>query len=444
MMIMVKLRIILTAIMMIAQFASCNFECGLDGYSSGFGGCRSVAASLKAVQISGFGACGAASNSRKLKISCDPSSGSNQTCKSRSNGSGYFAVLVPDNNHGSFIDKNYSTVLGKGPIADCNTLWSAMNAPDGAGPSDIAGVYHGDPSAGDSVTCTDSQGCRVTSANCFSAWDPVSGSPTGTTASISNGSYLICSFIDSPYSDTTLAQGAPPLMGLPAALISSSTPDNFSSVVLKNPTTTPILLNNWVDYQVGVDRCSTTTNSRKIGISCPAGSGTQSACTSRSNGSGYFVVVVPNNGGGTFIDSNYSTALGNGPITSCATLWAALSGADGSRPSDITGYYHGDPAAGESVTCDDVTGCVAKSSDCFSAWDSVLQLASGRAATIANGSYLSCAFLDAPYPDGTPAQGAPPAGGVGLIGTSASTDFGSAVFSSPGQSSLSLTTWTDY
>ncbi len=424
--------------------SSCNFDCGVDDSTHGFTSCRDLSSSLKKTQISGFGACGAAANSRKLEISCSANSGSNAACTARSNGSGYFVVLVPNNSSGKFIDSNYSTNLGNGPITNCSTLWNAMNAPDGFGVNDIKGIYHGDPLNTDSVTCSNTSGCHVVSPNCFSGWDPINAAPSGVTASITNGNYLACAFIDSPYVDATPAQGAPPLTGLPAGLIASSAPSDFISVQLKNPTTSPIQFSSWVNYQDGADACSATTNSRKIKISCASSSGTNGTCKLKSNLSGYFSVIVPNNNVGSFIDSNYSTVLANGPITSCAMLWTAMSGPDGGRPTDILAYYHGDPAEADSVTCDDVGGCTLTSSkSCFASWDATLQTPSGQPAVIANGSYLSCSFIDSPYADGaTPPQGSPPASAVGLVGDSTSANFGTATFTSGNP--LNINVWTDY
>lgn len=435
--------LLLLILLVVLPMSSCDFDCGVDGTSNSISSCRSLNSALKKSQIAGFGACGSVVNTRKLKISCTSTSGSNATCTSRSNNSGYYAVIVPNNNRGNFIDSTYSTARGNGPITGCEMLWNALNSSADSRPSDIVGVYQGDSTTGDFVTCTDATGCKVTSPNCFSGWDSTNGVPSGTAASIANGVYLGCAFIDSPYTDGTVPQGIPPLIGLPAGLISSAPPDAFNSIEFKNPITNPILFNNWVDFQRGTDRCSSTTNSRKIKISCDPSSGGLGTCTTASNRSGYFVVVVPNNGGGSFIDSNYSTALGNGPITSCATLWTAMSGADGLRPTDIKAYYHGDPAASDSVTCDDTNGCTATSADCFSGWDSVAQSPAGRAATIANGAYLACAFIDSPY-SGLPAQGTPPAASVGLVGISTATGFASVNFTSPGQNPITLNAWVNY
>ena len=437
-------RILVVFLIAALTLSSCNFDCGIDDVSNGFAYCRNVKTSLTKTQIAGFGACGAATNSRKIEISCSANSGTHSACTSRSDRSGYFVVLVPNSSNGQFVDSNYSTTLGHGPIKNCETLWGAMSAPSGSGVSDVTAVYHGDPTTSDSVTCSDTNGCHVVSANCFSGWDSHIGQASGLTASIENGNFLACAFIDSPYLDATPSQGTPPLTGLPAGLIASSAPSTFSSVQLKNPTTAPIQMNTWVDYQDGTDACSSTTNSRKIKLSCSPSSGTQGTCKLKSNKSGYFSVVVPNNNGGSFIDTNYSTALGNGPITNCDTLWTAMNAASGSRPTDIIAYYHGDPAAGDSVTCNDSSGCTLNSSkSCYSSWDSNLQAPSGQPAVIANGSYLSCTFIDSGYADGvTPPQGSPPSPSVGLIGSSGANSLGTAIFTSGNP--LDITTWTDY
>jgi len=138
--------------------------------------------------------------------------------------------------------------LGNGPILNCNQLWTALSGLDGSRPTDILSFYQGNPASGDRVTCSDAGGCAVTSANCFSSWDSVAQAPAGKTASIANGTYLACIFIDSPYADATPAAGAPPAPGLPAGLIAASPSTSFSVITLTNPTTTPLAFTSWVDY----------------------------------------------------------------------------------------------------------------------------------------------------------------------------------------------------
>jgi hypothetical protein len=417
---------------------SCSLNCGFDSHH--LGQCRPLTSDLKSVQIGGFGTCSSAAKSRSLQIACAANSGSSAACTSRSDKSGYFVVLVPDNAGGNFYDSNYSKNGGNGPIGDCQTLWNALNLPEANRPTDISGIYHGDPVQNDFVSCDDTKGCTAVSTNCLSSWDPAIRIPTGQAATIENGKYLACGFIDSPYVDGTAAQGAPPLTGLPAGLIATSFPNAFMSIVVKNPATRPILFDHWVDFQGGTDRCSATTNSRKLSLTCDPSSGTNSACTTRSDASGYYTVIVPNNNGGTFVDGAV------GLLANCGELWTAMNAADGSRPQDITAFYHGDPAASDAVVCDDVSGCRATSPDCFSGWDRLAQRPGGQAASIANGSYLICAFIDSPYTDGTPAQGSPPAPGLpaGLIGTSSAASYTPLVISNASGTFLNLNSWTDY
>ena len=438
-----SIRLAQVLFLLVFSLSSCVYDCGYDSGDSA-GSCRSLASSLRKTQIAGFGSCSSATNSRKIEIVCAADSGTNGTCTSRSDGSAYVAVFVPNNSQGNFRDSNYRDGTGSDIIGDCNSLWNAMISPNGTGPADIAGVYYGSPDSGDYVTCTDSAGCRATSNNCLSGWDYVSGGPTGVTASLANGSYLACLFIDSPWANGVAAQGVPPFANLPAGLIATSTPYTFTGINLKSPTTTAVKFDTWVDYANATDECSVITNSRKIRISCAKTSGSTSACTSRSDRSSYYVVIVPDTGGGKFVDSNYSTLLGNGAITNCSTLWSAMTGPIGSRPTDVKAFYEANPGADDFVSCDDTNGCSVTSQSCFNGWSASSQGPSGDKATIANGTYLACAFIDSPHSDGSPATGMPPTSGAGLVATSAANAFTTVTFTSPGQNPLTLSTWVDY
>lgn len=228
--------------------SSCSDLCGLDWRGGGVGRCRVQKFSFKSTILSGFASCAGVVNSRSIQVSCSANSGSNNTCTARSNQSGYFVVVVPNNSNGAFVDTNYSIVQGNGAIQDCNTLWQALNAPNSGRPSDIVAIYHADPTLGDWLTCNAS-GCSGTSANCFSGWDPVNEVPSGIAASVANGTYLACAFIDSPWTDGTSPQGVPPTPGLPAGLVANSIAGLFGSITFSSPSATPVLLNNWVDYQ---------------------------------------------------------------------------------------------------------------------------------------------------------------------------------------------------
>ncbi len=240
--------ILLFTLFTFCQFSGCNFDCGIDSSSKSIGSCRDLTSNLKKTQIAGFGACGTVTNSRLIEITCSKNSGTNGACTNRSNGSGYFVVLAPNNSNGKFIDTNFSTAQGNGPITDCNSLWNAINSSPGLGPSDLVGIYHGDPANNDFVTCTDTGGCKATPTNCFSGFDYINAQASGVTASIPNGNYLACAFIDSPYLDGSAPQGIPPISASPAGIISSSASNAFTSITVVNPTTAAIAFDQWVDY----------------------------------------------------------------------------------------------------------------------------------------------------------------------------------------------------
>lgn len=97
-------------------------------------------------------------------------------CSSASNGSSFYAILVPDDGAGTFKD----SLIGNVP--NCDSLWNYINW--GLPIEDIAAVYSADPDSNETVGCSDSGGCTFTSFNCFSGWGSANHAPTGTAASL--------------------------------------------------------------------------------------------------------------------------------------------------------------------------------------------------------------------------------------------------------------------
>lgn len=214
---------------------SCSLACGPGGLKSISSSCRSISSSKIALtRIGGTAACGAVVNSRKVQISCAPTSGSFATCTSPSSGSAYYLVLVPNNASGSFRDSDAASTL----YGNCNDLWNAM-ATSPTPLVNVTALYFSDPTVGDSVTCTDIGGCSVTSTNCFVGWDGVNGVATTTATGIANGTNLLaCAFLGSP-----TAPNPPPIPGV--GLIGVSGSNAFFPLTVS---ATPIVFSTWVDY----------------------------------------------------------------------------------------------------------------------------------------------------------------------------------------------------
>ena len=188
---------------------------------------RQLGLSFSKVRNNPSAACAGVPNSRQIQVNCGPGSGTNGYCKVISDSAPIYFVLVPNNSSGAFLDTN------AGLLSNCTDLWNSI-AGVTLPPSDVVGAFISGSASIESVSCTDVGGCIATPTSCVSAWDPTTYTPKTTAASIPNGSYLACGFIDTP------ALGSPPQAGL--AAISGST--SFAPVMVSGT----ITLNSWVDY----------------------------------------------------------------------------------------------------------------------------------------------------------------------------------------------------
>jgi hypothetical protein len=132
--------------------------------------------------------------------------------------------------------------------------------------------------------------------------------------------------------------------------------------------------------------CAGSPNSRKLVISCAAGSGSQNQCSSLSNGLPAFSLVVPNNNGGTFRDADgtiYST---------CQDLLTAYSAL---QLQNIAGIYISDSSAKSTdVSCTDAGGCTLTSPSCYAGWNASANAPSGTATLPLGNQYLACTYID--------------------------------------------------
>ena len=168
---------------------------------------------------------------------------------------------------------------------------------------------------------------------------------------------------------------------------------------------------------------------KKPVISCSPGSGTLGACDGNSSDSaGFYIVLLPNNNGGSYLDTNGQV------YNNCNDVWTGLY-LGGKAPSGIVGIYLSDlSVSNQKVTCNGA-GCTASPTTCFAAWDNNSNRVLATPATIPASSTLACAFIDSPSGSGPPPIS-------GRIATSDSNNF--YIFTPGGGGTITLNSWTDY
>jgi hypothetical protein len=132
--------------------------------------------------------------------------------------------------------------------------------------------------------------------------------------------------------------------------------------------------------------CTGASFSRKIRVNCPAGSGTTGQCSSALSGGTLYVVFVPNNNGGSFMDSTGTV------YSDCGTLWGDFF--SGSLQA-VTGFFSSVGApSGDAITCSDAGGCsLNPSQSCVQGWSPGNGL-SGTASLPNGTSLLACVYID--------------------------------------------------
>lgn len=188
---------------------------------------------------------------------------------------------------------------------------------------------------------------------------------------------------------------------------------------------------------VGIASCQGIPSTRQIDIQCTkSGSGSNGLCSSSAgaDGSGYYVILMPDDGSGVFHDSTV------GAIPDCATLWTIMNG--DSLPSDLVGIYYSDTAAGDALNCPvSDTGCSHLSNNCVSTWDLATGGGTSQPAILTAGrSLLACAFLDTPLPGNTPAAGPPPTSGSGVLALAPANQMAKVSVGT----NIVLSNWVDY
>jgi hypothetical protein len=169
---------------------------------------------------------------------------------------------------------------------------------------------------------------------------------------------------------------------------------------------------------------------KKPAISCAAGSGSGGYCDGAvSNGAAFYIMVLPNNNGGTFRDSDGTV------YNTCDQVWAAYGAS--APPSNVTGIFFSDGTTADQLVSCNGTACTANTVSCFANWDNVALkgLSTPVVFTLGAPGYLACAYID--YAGGA---GPPPV--AGQVATSSATAF--FPFIAGAGSTISFSTWTDY
>jgi len=138
----------------------------------------------------------------------------------------------------------------------------------------------------------------------------------------------------------------------------------------------------------GSASCLGAAFSRKLSLSCPAGSGTALQCSSIADGSSAYVLLVPNNAGGSFRDTS-GTLFSN-----CGDLWQAFYSG---TLNQAQGYYATGTDAASRLNCSDAAGCSASlGSSCIVGWDSTaVPPGPSGTASLPNGTNLmACVYID--------------------------------------------------
>lgn len=205
--------------MMALFLQGCGSSCNVLSRLANEPSCRDLKLDAKRTIKPFNAACGTVNNSRRVSINCPASAGTGAQCTSLSSGFPLYSILLRNNNGGSFKDAD-GTIY-----RNCNEVLTAL----GTSPPSIqnlSGYYVSDNTTlADTLTCTDSGGCTLTSGNCYAAWDPVNRTTAGT-ASLS-GNYLACTYIDN---SAIVAPPAPAAVGLwaqPLVPVTASSPISF-------------------------------------------------------------------------------------------------------------------------------------------------------------------------------------------------------------------------
>jgi hypothetical protein len=176
---------------------SCNFFSRLMNEPS----CKTFTLSAQRLPNGGGADCTGAAFSRKVRMNCPTGSGTHGQCTAIQNGGTFFALLVPNNAGGAFLDSTGTL------YTNCGALWGDFFS---GNVQLVTGFYGSTTSPGDVISCDNTTGCTLNpSLSCFSGWTAGVGI-TGT-ASLPNGtSLLACAYIDNSFQSNP---PAPPAVG---------------------------------------------------------------------------------------------------------------------------------------------------------------------------------------------------------------------------------------
>ncbi len=169
---------------------SCNFFSRLLNEPS----CKSFRLSAQRVPIGGGASCAGSAFSRKVRVQCPLGSGTTNQCSSLLAGGTVYALLVPNNSAGSFVDATGVIYSNCGPLLSDFFAGTVQT---------VSGFYSGSATIpGDTVACDDTTGCTLNpSQSCFAGWTAGVGA-TGTAALPNGTSVLACVYIDNSFQVT--------------------------------------------------------------------------------------------------------------------------------------------------------------------------------------------------------------------------------------------------
>ena len=138
----------------------------------------------------------------------------------------------------------------------------------------------------------------------------------------------------------------------------------------------------------GSASCLGASFSRKVSLSCPAGSGSALQCSSLSDGATAYVLLVSNNAAGSYSDTSGAV------YSNCGDLWQAFYGG---TLNQAVGYYVTGTDAASRLNCSDSSGCTASlGASCIAGWStSTVPPGPSGTSSLPNGtSLLACVYID--------------------------------------------------
>lgn len=178
------------------SLGGCGGDCNVWQSALGDPACKKLDLSGSRAFVGTKASCAGAANSRKLSVNCPSTAGTAAHCDASLNGASVFSILVSNNASGSFLDGDGTT------YTNCQDLLVGYN---NGNLVNVVGVYTSDASTpNDTVSCN-SNGCTMTSANCYAGWK--AGAFSGTANIPLTADVLACTYIDT----AALGSSVPPI-----------------------------------------------------------------------------------------------------------------------------------------------------------------------------------------------------------------------------------------